>query len=171
MNCRLPIANCGLSAAVALLACATLVGCVEQTMTIDSSPSGALVTLNDQEIGRTPFTRDFKWYGDYDVQVRLEGYQTLKTHQKVSAPVWNWVPLDLFAALAPLHFADHKSLTFALKPIDPAGDDLQGLVDRAQELKDAIESSAFTRVPTPRAATRATTTRPATTRPATMPSK
>src|SRR5690349_11636751 len=95
-------------------------GCVEQTMTINSDPPGALVYLNDQEVGRTPMTRDFKWYGDYDVQVRLEGYQTLSTHKMVKAPWWNWVPFDFFAAMIPLNFADHKTLSFALKPVDPS---------------------------------------------------
>src|SRR3954452_23834175 len=78
-----------------------LPGWVEQTMTIQSDPPGALVYLNDQELGRAPVTRDFKWYGDYDVQLRLEGYQTIKTHQPLVAPVWNWVPLDLISNLLP----------------------------------------------------------------------
>src|SRR5258705_14001278 len=97
--CLLPTAYCLLFA-----------GCVEQTMDIQSDPPGALVYLNNQELGRTPLTRDFKWYGDYDVQVRLEGYETLKTHEKVIAPAWNWVPFDLFAQLIPANFKDHRSL-------------------------------------------------------------
>ncbi|MGZ3388170.1 MAG: PEGA domain-containing protein, partial [Isosphaeraceae bacterium] len=56
-----------------LVACGLFLvpGCVEQTMTIQSDPPGALVYMNDQELGRTPLTKDFTWYGDYDVQVRL----------------------------------------------------------------------------------------------------
>lgn len=140
--------------------CLLLTGCVEQTMDIQSDPPGALVSLNDQELGRTPMTRDFKWYGDYDVQLRLEGYETLKTHQKVIAPAWNWVPFDLLAQLLPFTFKDHRSLTYALKPLDPTKDEPNGLLSRAEDLKGQLQISEYTRVPTPRAtqpSTRATT--------------
>jgi hypothetical protein len=130
-------------------------GCVEQTMDIQTNPPGALVALNDQEIGRTPMTRD--------VQVRLEGYETLKTHQKVIAPAWNWVPLDLVAQLLPITFKDHRTYTYTLTPLDPTKDQPAGLVDRAEDLKGQLEQSAFTRVAAPRA-----TTQPST-RPTTQP--
>jgi hypothetical protein len=141
-------------------------GCVEQTLSIDSNPPGALVYLNDQEVGRTPLVRDFKWYGDYDIQIRQEGYQTLQTHQMLAAPAWNWVPFDLVASLLPFNFKDHKTLSYTLKPVDPGKDQPGPLVDRAEALRGQLESSPFTRVPTPRATTKPAskpTTRPATT--------
>jgi hypothetical protein len=143
-------------------------GCVEQTLSIDSNPPGALVYLNDQEVGRTPLTRDFKWYGDYDIQLRQEGYETLSTHHMLAAPAWNWVPLDLFAYIIPVTFKDHKSLSYSLKPMDPSKDQPTELVERAESLKGQLESSVFTRVATPRAATR-TTGGAATTQPTTQP--
>jgi hypothetical protein len=124
-------------------------------MSIESNPPGALVYLNNQEVGRTPMTRDFKWYGDYDVQLRLEGYETLTTNQKVIAPAWNWVPFDLFAGLLPFTFKDERSFSYALTPLDPAKDQPEGLLNRAGELRGQLEGSAFTREA-------ATTTRPAT---------
>ncbi|HEY7120368.1 MAG TPA: PEGA domain-containing protein [Tepidisphaeraceae bacterium] len=139
-----------------------LPGCVEQTMEIKSDPPNALVYLNDQEVGRTPVTRDFKWYGDYDVQLRLEGHEALKTHQKVIAPAWNWVPFDLFANLLPFTFKDHRSYSYTLTPLDPAKDHPQGLLDRAEYLKDKLESGPFTRVATPRRTTTTRSTAPAT---------
>jgi hypothetical protein len=144
-------------ATVVLLTCATLSGCVEQTLSIDSTPPGALVYLNDQEVGRTPVTRDFTWYGDYEVHLRLEGYEGLKTHQKITAPAWNWAPLDLLANLLPFKFKDERAYAYTLRPLDPAQDQPQGLLDRASDLRAGLEGSAFTRVPTPRAATQPTT--------------
>ena len=158
------MAKVAAAAAAALL----LAGCVEQTMTVDSNPPGALVYLNDQEVGRTPMTRDFKWYGDYDIQIRLEGYETLKTHQMLAAPAWNWVPLDMFAYLIPVTFKDHKSLSYTLKPLDPSLDQPAPLVDRAENMRDQLEVSPFTRVPMPRAATTPATTTQATTKPSTQ---
>ncbi len=64
-----------------LTGCATLVfisfallaGCVERLITVHSSPAGALVYLNDEEIGRTPVSVPFKYYGTYDVRLEHEG--------------------------------------------------------------------------------------------------
>ncbi|HQI29243.1 MAG TPA: PEGA domain-containing protein, partial [Sedimentisphaerales bacterium] len=42
-----------------------LTGCVERRLTIYTEPPGAIVTLNDQEIGVSPVTVPFNWYGDY----------------------------------------------------------------------------------------------------------
>ena len=49
-------------------------GCLERTVTITSDPEGALVTLNDQQIGRTPVETGFRYFGVYDVRLELEGY-------------------------------------------------------------------------------------------------
>jgi hypothetical protein len=146
----------------AVLATACVPGCVEQSMTIQSDPPNALVYLNDQELGRTPVTRDFKWYGDYDVQLRLDGYQTIKTHQSLVAPAWNWVPFDLISNLIPFTLRDHKSLAYTLKPVDPAKDEPIALLERAEALKGQVESSTYTRVPTPRTTRPSATTRPTT---------
>ena len=140
--------------------CALTAGCVEQTLDIQSDPPGALVYLNDQEVGRTPLKRDFKWYGDYDVQVRLEGYQTLRTHRRITAPIWNWVPLDLLANVLPIPFKDHQSMSFSLQPIDPALAQPAGLIQRSLELRSQLESGDFTRAPSTRPST-APSTRPA----------
>jgi hypothetical protein len=135
-------------------------------MEVKSDPPGALVYLNQQEVGRTPLTRDFKWYGDYDVQLRMEGYETLKTHQQVTAPAWNWVPFDLLAELLPFPIKDHRSYSYSLKRLDPTRDEPAGLLDRADYLKGKLESSQYTRDPTTRKS--AATTR--STRPVTSPS-
>ena len=67
---------------------ATLTGCVERTMKITTRPPGAVVIVNDEEVGISPVTFAFTWYGDYDLMFRKEGYQTLKTHHRVRAPWW-----------------------------------------------------------------------------------
>ena len=135
-------------------------GCIEQTMTIKTDPPGALVYLNDLEVGRTPLTRDFTWYGNYDVEVRKDGYQTLKTHQWVVAPKYLWVPLDLLMELQPATVEDHHDLFFKLQPETAAMLDPGPVLSRAEELKGDLESSKLTRKPTTQPATRAST-RPA----------
>jgi len=141
----------------AVLGAATVlgpIGCVEQTLTVDSNPPGALVYLNDQEIGRTPLKRDFLWYGNYEVVVRTEGYETINTTADIEPPWWNNVPLDLLAALLPatLRDTDHH-LTYTLKPAPSHEPEVTGLLSRAQEMREQLESSEYTRPATTRATT------------------
>lgn len=131
---------------VALLGCTTLVlymsgGCVERTLSVQSNPPGALVYLNDQEVGRTPMQREFLWYGDYEVTLRKDGYQTLKTSKTVIAPIYEWVPLDLIAEILPIHFKDRHYATFTLQPQPLEAPDDAALLARAQELRGQLEST------------------------------
>ena len=70
------------SAAMLAMTLALLAGCVERTIKITSQPSGALVYLNDEEVGRTPTEVRFTFYGDYSVILRKEGHETLNTRRK-----------------------------------------------------------------------------------------
>ncbi len=72
-------------------------GCVERQLTINTRPQGALVTLNDEEIGTSPVMVSFNWYGDYDVRISKEGYETLKTHRRLKRPWYDRAPFDFFA--------------------------------------------------------------------------
>ena len=106
--------------ALLTILCVFLVGgCVERQLVVTSDPPNALVYLNGREAGRTPIQTDFTWYGNYDVQVRADGFETLKTSQKVKAPWWQWVPFDFFAELMPNHPTDRQSMHFTLKPAEP----------------------------------------------------
>jgi hypothetical protein len=131
-------------------------GCVERTLTITSNPPGALVFLNDQEAGRTPFTKRFVWYGYYDVQVRKEGYQTLKVTTPVIAPWWQWVPFDFVAELVPVKLQDPHEVYYRLQRHVGLVIDPDAIVDRAEDLRDRLESSRF-RTPATQPATQPTT--------------
>lgn len=91
-------------------------GCVRRTMKITTEPPNALVFLNDQEVGRSEVSVDFLWYGDYDVVVRKEGYETLKTHWEVKAPWYQEIPFDFFAeVLWPGNIHDVREKHFVLE--------------------------------------------------------
>jgi hypothetical protein len=126
---------------IAFLTCAS--GCIERILTVQSNPGGALVELNGQEMGRTPVSRDFTWYGVYDVTLRLDGYQTLKTGAKVYAPIYEWIPLDLVTELLPFPFKDHHTLNFDLVPEPAASEPNAGIIDRAQDLRNQMETTHY----------------------------
>lgn len=122
----------GLGAAVA---CALLIGCVQRTVRITSEPSGSLVYLNDEEVGRTPLTTPFTFYGTYDVRLQQDGYQTLWTQQKAVAPWWESPGPDLFAEMIP----DNKVQLrwhFQLSVVPDQQE--QQLIERAQELRARV---------------------------------
>jgi hypothetical protein len=131
------------------------VGCVERKLTVTSEPEGALVLLNNQELGRTPLTRDFTWYGNYDVRLCKEGYQTLKTQHSLIAPWWQWVPFDLVADVTPFWWKDERTMAFRMEPASTQAADPQVMLTRATEMQAQLQSSQFTR--------------PATTQPSTAP--
>jgi hypothetical protein len=140
-----------------VLLAALLGGCVERTLTVQSDPPGALVFMNDQEVGRTPLTRRFIWYGYYDVQVRKEGYQTLNTTTSIIAPWWQWVPFDFVAELLPLRLEDSHLVSYTLKRLSNVQIDPESIVDRGQVLGERLESghpTTRTAKPTTRPATR-----------------
>ena len=114
-------------------------GCVERRLVVESDPPGALVWLNDQEVGRTPLEREFVWYGTYDVRLRKEGYQTVRTRSKVWAPWWQIPPLDLIAELVPARLQDRKRLSYTLEPAEPV--DTGEFIARAVEMRGRLESS------------------------------
>ena len=113
-------------------------GCVRRTITVTSDPPGALVTMNDQEIGRTPVTRDFTWYGRYEVTVRADGYESIKTHTSVYAPIWQWVPIDLPMELFPL--TDRHELHYTMKPASTQPADSGTVLARAEQMQKKLES-------------------------------
>ncbi len=110
----------------------TFGGCVEREMHITSDPDGALVYVSDVEVGRTPVTLPFTWYGDYDVILRRDGYETLKTHADINAPWYEVPPLDLFSALAPWTYHDQRYLHYELEKLDPPTE--EELIERAERL-------------------------------------
>ena len=112
-------------------------GCVERSLTINTEPQGAIVILNDEEIGNSPVTVSFEWYGDYDVRIRKEGFETLKTHRALKRPWYDVFPLDFFAQiLNPKRTVDTYEWLFTLKPqTQPSREDL---IQNAQELKEQL---------------------------------
>ena len=123
-----------------ILASTHLAGCVRRTLRVESDPPGALVYLNQQEVGRTPLERDFTWYGTYDVQVRAAGYEPLKARTPVIAPWWQWPPFDLFAEFIP-GLKDERTIRYKLKTASTQPVEPDEILARAEHLRGKLESS------------------------------
>ena len=123
--------------AISLIAVLILAGCVERRLTINTQPQGALVILNDEQIGTSPVTVSFEWYGDYNVRITKEGFETLKTHRKLKAPWYDNFPFDFFAMLNPKRTVDSYEWAFDLAPKKQIG--REELIQNAEELKKQLK--------------------------------
>lgn len=125
-----------------------LPGCVERTITVTSEPPGAVVWINDVEVGRTPVETDFTFYGVYDVRLRLEGYEPVLTSRNAKAPVYDLPGLDLAAEALPTKIESNIAWHFVLTPLaerEPGADRsaLQDqLIERARSTREQVTPPA-----------------------------
>jgi hypothetical protein len=122
--------------AAAILAAVSVGGCggVTRQLSVKTEPSGALVELNDEEIGLSPVTVSFSWYGHYRVRISKEGYQTLNTHRQLKAPWYDAFPFDfVLMFLWPQQSRQCYEWNFELMAGEPV--DRQQLIDAARKLQ------------------------------------
>lgn len=146
-------------AGTALLLCLT--GCVERTINITSEPEGALVYLNDEEVGRTPLSVPFKFYGTYDVRLQKTGYTPLWTSGKAEAPWWEFPGPDLFAEL--MGNKVDVNWHYTLAPRDENNPDIT--LKNAQEMRERTVGQAGTKKSKKWGQTQPASTQPASTQP------
>jgi len=118
-------------AAPAIAAC--LAGCADRRIHITSDPTGALVTLNDVEVGRTPVEVNFTSFGVYDVQLRRQGYASLSTSAETKPELHDQPVLDAISTIQPGRPRTDVYWHFVMEPLvtDP-----DALIDRAREVRD-----------------------------------
>ncbi|QNN24985.1 PEGA domain-containing protein [Planctomycetales bacterium ZRK34] len=130
----------GLIMVMCVSAVAMLGGCIQRTITIESNPPGALVHLNDVEVGRTPVTVPFTFYGVYDVRLQHDGYQTLNTSTKAQTPWWENPGPDLVAEALPGEQHVDLKWHYELQPAEAVDEDL--LIDHAKQLRATFSQSS-----------------------------
>jgi hypothetical protein len=124
-----------------VLACAPLIsGCVQRRMTIRSNPPGAQVYVDDYQIGTTPCSASFIYYGTRNIRLEKDGYETLLVKQYIPPPWYQIPPLDFFSEnVAPQEIRDERSLNYTLQPqlIVPTDQ----LLNRAEGLRRATQTT------------------------------
>ncbi|MGA2497436.1 MAG: PEGA domain-containing protein [Tepidisphaeraceae bacterium] len=152
---------------IAPLVVLSAVGCARHSVSITSEPSGALVFINGNEVGRTPMKYDFDNFGDFDVILRKDGFETLKTHKDIKTPLHGYPPLDLGAEA--FGVKDRYEWRFDLTPVSGQAVDAAELMNRGQALKEDLQSSKYTRAPATLPVRPPTTRSAPTTQPSTQP--
>ena len=110
-------------------------GCVHRRMTITSDPPGAMVYIDNHQIGPTPISHDFTYYGTRNFRLEKDGYETVNELRNIKAPWYQIPPLDFFSDnFAGKDIHDHRYLNFQLRrhPDESEND----IISRGLELKN-----------------------------------
>ncbi len=92
-------------------------GCVQRRMTVRSNPPGALLYVDDYEIGATPISTNFVYYGNRKMRLVKDGYETLTVIQPIPAPWYQYPPFDFITEnFLPGEIRDQRTIDFQLKP-------------------------------------------------------
>ncbi len=135
-------ARTGLTLSIAFTGAAGLGGCLQRTITITSEPPGALVWLNDMEVGRTPLETDFTFFGTYDVRLHLDGYEPIATGREAPAPFYEYPGPDLVAEALPITIPTRIHWHFWLAPVAERAPDTaaaeRAVLERARQLRGQL---------------------------------
>ena len=124
---------------------ALLSGCVRRRLTLRTDPPGAVATLDNVELGKTPITRDFDYYGKRELKLVKEGYEPHTQMIQLRAPWYEWIGFDFFSeVLIPGTLNDEQEFAFKLKPQQVVSPD--ALIAEGERLKALAHSSGTYRV-------------------------
>jgi len=114
-------------------------GCVQRRMTIRSNPPGALVYVDDYQIGTAPVSHDFVYYGTRKIRLVKDGYETLTVRQPFPLPWYEIFPLDFVTEnLIPWEIRDERVVDLSMVPAASLPPDL--VVARAEQARLAAGS-------------------------------
>jgi hypothetical protein len=120
--------------AIAMAMLFAISGCVQRRLTIRSNPPGARVYVGDEEIGTTPVSTDFVYYGTRKIRLVKDGYETMVVNQPIPAPWYQIPPIDFVSEnLVPGEIRDERVVNFQLVPLQPAPTDQ--ILARAEQLR------------------------------------
>jgi hypothetical protein len=133
---------------VAAIACACPAGCVQRRMVIRSNPPGAVVYVDDYQIGTTPVATNFTYYGTRRIRLVKNGYETLTVMQPVTVPWYEITPVDFISEnLIPGKIHDTRTFDYQLAPQLVVPSDQ--LLDRAEGLRRQTRGSGVVQTSPP----------------------
>jgi hypothetical protein len=126
------------------LACATAIGCggVQRRLTIRSNPPGALVYIDKYEIGRTPCSVSFIYYGKREFKLVKDGCETLTVDKWIIPPWYQAFGIDFLAEnLSPIEVRDERTFNFELIPLQATA--TRQLIGRGDNLRQATKAEGL----------------------------
>ena len=133
---RIPTMNrrAALGLALAFACLALNSGCVVRRYTVRTNPPGAHVIVNDEEVGPSPVSRSYTYYGDREITLIKDGYETKTVVQPMAAPWWDNLLTEFFTEnLVPFTLRDEREFTYDLEAAQPPA--ANDLLSRAESLR------------------------------------
>jgi len=120
-------------------------GCVRRRLTVRTNPPGAVVYLDNVELGKTPISRNFHYYGKQELKLIKEGYEPHVEMIHLRTPWYEWPGLDFFSeVLVPGTITDERIYPINLKPQQVVSP--HDLIAEGERLKAIAHSSGTYRV-------------------------
>lgn len=121
-------------------------GCVERRMTIRTNvdnQGGALVSIDDQEVGYSPVSTGFTYYADREIRLIKDGHETVTLIQPVKAPWWDSLLVEFFVEnLWPFTIRDDREFKYELPPT--AAVSTGEVIQRGQQLRSEAHAGSET---------------------------
>jgi len=124
--------------------CVAASGCVQRRLLIRSDPPGAVVYVDDYEVGTTPASTSFTYYGTRKIRLVKDGCETLTVMQSIPPPWYQIPPLDFITEnFVPGKIRDRQQLYYRLEPqrVVPT----EQLLREAEELRGRARSTGLLR--------------------------
>ncbi|HVX15160.1 MAG TPA: PEGA domain-containing protein [Pirellulales bacterium] len=141
-----PVQRVALYAACCVMLCAA--GCVQRRITIRTNPPGALVYIDKHEIGRTPCSVEYIYYGTREIRLIKDGFETLTVTQFIPPPFYEIPPFDFVSEnVVPYELRDERTFNYQLVPtrVVPTNQ----LLGRAENLRQATKLERMAAPPPP----------------------
>lgn len=123
-------------------------GCVERRMTIRTNvdqQGGALVIIDDVEVGMSPVSTSFTYYAPREIKLIKDGYEPLRVIQPVPPPWWDSPLLEFVTEnLIPWTARDEREFYYELQPTRPVTS--REVLERAETLRREARADVSSQV-------------------------
>lgn len=118
-------------------------GCVQRRMIIRSQPEGAFVTIDNQQMGLTPISIPYTYFGTREVKLEKDGFKTIKVQQRLDPEWYERFPVSLVSEnFAGREIRDERVMDFQLEPKTQVQENQ--LLQRANDLRFNINRGTIT---------------------------
>ena len=107
---------------------------MQRRLQIRSQPEGARVAIDRQDVGLTPVSVPYTYYGTREIQLEKDGFKTVRVQQNLRSPWFERFPVSLLSNnFAGREIRDDRLFDFTLEPKQTISESV--LLDRANDLR------------------------------------
>lgn len=112
-------------------------------MIIRTQPEGALVSIDRQPVGYSPVSVPFTYYGTRQIQLEMDGFETIDVKERIAPPFYDSFPMSFFTEnFSARERRDNRVLDFQLVPKQQTNENQ--LIDRANRTRENILRGTLT---------------------------